>query len=476
MRLRAGDFFGWRGKLSRAQYFTIGAAAFCLKYGVDTVLARGIFHQSWKYVNYWRSPFEVTYVQDLPRADARFLLTMLLAALPFLWLGIVCTINRLRDARLHWGWMFFFFVPLVNLGLFTALCIFPSRDNPDTEYPAASRAAEEVGQNRSGRFGAAALAVFGTAIAGLLFTILSTKALGSYGWGLFVALPFSMGFISVLIYEWSEPRALGDSLAACIVSQLLFGCMLLAFAFEGAICILMALPIGVVLAIMGGCLAHTCRRGRMAAQRPAALSVVLLLVPGVLGTEHFAKPAPPEYRVVSSVEIAAPPEVVWQKVIAFAQIPEPREWYFRAGVAYPIRAEIMGRGAGAERHCVFSTGAFVEPIEVWDEPRLLKFSVSANPPPLNELSPYRHIEPPHLHGYFASDEGQFRLIALSDGGTLLEGTTWYHNRIWPAAYWRLWSDAIIHRIHLRVLRHIKAVSEADESRARGAGAKGSSRN
>jgi hypothetical protein len=30
----------------------------------------------------------------------------------------------------------------------------------------------------------------------------------------------------------------------------------------------------------------------------------------------------------------------------------------------------------------------------------------------------------------------------------------------PAGYWRLWCDAIVHRIHLRVLRHIKRLAEA----------------
>ncbi len=48
------------------------------------------------------------------------------------------------------------------------------------------------------------------------------------------------------------------------------------------------------------------------------------------------------------------------------------------------------------------------------------------------------------------------------GRTRLEGTTWYTNRMWPADYWRLWSDLIIHRIHSRVLRHIQALSEEKE--------------
>jgi hypothetical protein len=132
---------------------------------------------------------------------------------------------------------------------------------------------------------------------------------------------------------------------------------------------------------------------------------------------------------------------------------------FRAGIAYPIRAEITGRGPGAMRRCIFSTGAFLEPIEVWDEPRLLKFGVTASPAPLNEMTPYGHIEPRHVDGYFVSEEGQFLLTVLPNGGTRLEGTTRYRNAIWPAAYWHIWSDYIIHRIHLRVLHHIKEAAE-----------------
>ena len=119
----------------------------------------------------------------------------------------------------------------------------------------------------------------------------------------------------------------------------------------------------------------------------------------------------------------------------------------------------MGRGIGAERHCVFSTGAFVEPIEVWEAPHRLRFSVTSNPAPMEEWTPYSHIEPPHLHGFLMSKGGQFLLTPLPNGGTRLEGTTWYQHGLWPPAYWRLWSDAIIHRIHMRVLSHIRDAAE-----------------
>jgi hypothetical protein len=158
--------------------------------------------------------------------------------------------------------------------------------------------------------------------------------------------------------------------------------------------------------------------------------------------------------------VNAPPERVWKHVVSFAELPPPEEAIFRAGVAYPIRAHIEGSGPGAIRYCEFSTGPFVEPIKIWDEPRLLQFSVTANPRPMQEWSPYPNVEPRHLDGYLVSRQGQFRLVALPGGRTLLEGTTWYQHHLWPAGYWQVWSDAIIHRIHLRVLRHVKALSEA----------------
>ena len=35
----------------------------------------------------------------------------------------------------------------------------------------------------------------------------------------------------------------------------------------------------------------------------------------------------------------------------------------------------------------------------------------------------------------------------------------------PAGYWAIWSDALIHRIHDRVLRHVAALSERDQVKA-----------
>ena len=132
-------------------------------------------------------------------------------------------------------------------------------------------------------------------------------------------------------------------------------------------------------------------------------------MPGLILLEYSVGETPPLYEVKTSVVIKSDLQTVWTHVVTFSQLPPPTEAMFKTGIAYPIRAEMHGQGVGAERHCVFSTGAFVEPITVWDEPRLLAFDVSGQPPAMEELSIYSNVHPPHLENYFIAKRGQFEL-------------------------------------------------------------------
>ena len=284
--------------------------------------------------------------------------------------------------------------------------------------------------------------------------------LANYGWGLFVGVPFVVGFISSAIYNLGAPRATGESVSVAVLGLVLAGGSMLIFAFEGIICLLMAFPIAAPIAIMGGALAHA-MFSRPMPSRPVSqtMGALVLVLPMLMIGEHAAHLPPRPIAIKSEVVVNATPQKVWSQLIAFAQIPEKREWLFHTGVAYPIRAEIQGHGPNAVRYCVFSTGAFVEPIEVWDEPHRLSFSVRSQPPVMQEWSPY-DIHPPHVaQNYLLSRRGEFRLTELPGGRTRLEGTTWYENKFWPGPYWQVWSDYFIHRIHMRVLEHIKTLAE-----------------
>jgi hypothetical protein len=311
---------------------------------------------------------------------------------------------------------------------------------------------------RSGRMVAALLIPM--PIAGLV-TFLATNVFREYGWSLFFGLPFVTPMLSVILYGYGRRPTWVECLKVGWYWLLLAILLLLVTAFEGVICILMALPLAIPAALLGASIGYLILgRGSLGARDLGRMTAALLAaLPAMVGAEHLADPEPPLFACRTSVDIDAPPDQVWRRVVSFPDLAPPGDFLFRAGVAYPVRARIEGNGEGAVRYCEFSTGAFEEPIEIWDEPRLLRFSVTSCPPPMREWNPFFEIHPPHLTGFLVSEKGQFLLIELPRGGTRLEGTTWYRHGLWPASYWRVWSDAIIHRIHTRVLGHIKILAE-----------------
>ncbi len=461
MANRFVEMWRWQGTIDRKRYAIAGCTAFVLKYFLDKVVAGVVFERPWFLWNYWQPLGPDTRVNAIHPDSRTFAVTLLVLALPFIWLGVTLTVQRLRDAGQPLWLVVLFFLPVINLLFFLLLCTVDSHavtvQREAAPWPETRRLDRWIPQ---GAVGAAAMSIALTISVGCLFTVLGTEVLKSYGWGLFVALPFCLGLFSVLVYSYHVPRTYSSCIAVSLVPIALLGAVLLLVMIEGVICILMAAPFALALAAFGGMLGYAMQAGYWLHKgTPATLMVVLLFTPAFQGVERWVKPQAETFEVRTAIEVNAPPEKVWNQVVAFAEIPPPTELLFRAGIAYPIRAEISGHGVGAVRHCIFSTGPFAEPIEVWDEPRLLKFGVTANPAPLNELSPYGNIQPAHLHGYFVSKQGEFLLTALPGGRTRLEGATWYQHTMWPAAYWHLWSDYIIHRIHSRVLEHIRAEAE-----------------
>jgi hypothetical protein len=458
MRTAFADLWKPAGTVDRGFYAAVGIVGFAVKHNLDRFVAAYVFHRPWGVFNYWVPIDQVGRISNLRGHDAKFLETLLALSLPFVWLGVVMTLKRLRSAALPVSLVALFFVPFVNLLFFLLLCLIPARVEADTIPNRSMPSFWNVVPDS--RLGSAAFSLLLTVPPGIGITILGTKLLVNYGWGIFVALPFAMGLAAALVYAANGPRTLKGCVSVACLSIAVLGCCLLAIAVEGIVCLMMVVPIALPLAAFGGACGYLAQKRRWIHEStPAFLSLLLIFVPGVQWAEHAASVPPPTFEVRSSIDVNATPERVWHQVVTFSEISPPTEWIFRAGVAYPIRAQIVGTGPGAERRCIFSTGAFVEPIQIWDEPRQLKFSVTANPPPLEEWTPYSHIDPPHLHGFLVSNGGQFLLTPLPNGKTRIEGTTWYRHSLWPSSYWRLWSDAIIHQIHLRVLRHIRDEAE-----------------
>lgn len=460
MKIQFSDLWRWDGTVERGKYALIGVAGFAIKHNLDRFVATVIFHRKWGIFNYWIPPAKAVRFSELSRDDAAFLATMVLLSLPFIWAGVALTLRRLRDAGLPPWLVVAFFLPVLNLVFFLLLSVLPSRPSEFALRPPRPEKAFLDRLIPDSPAGSAALAILVTLCLGVAVTLLDLSLVGKYGWGLFVGLPFCLGMLSVLIFGYHRSRSFGKCLVVSFLSVVLVGAALLALAVEGVVCLFMAAPIAIVLASIGGAIGYLIQRRPGAQAQFASLTIFLvLLTPVMVGAESVIPLEPPLFVVRTVMEIDAPPAEVWSHLVSFPELPKPAEWLFRAGIAYPIEASIRGRGSGAMRECLFSTGTFVEVIEAWDDARLLRFSVAVNAPPMRELTPYPEIHPPHLDGYLLPRRAEFRLTALPGGRTRLEGTSWYRNEMWPADYWKLWSDWIIHSVHLRVFGHIKRLSE-----------------
>ncbi len=451
--------FSPKGKVDRLRYFLAGLILFFIKYNFDRVIAEVFFDVQWFIEYYIRQPDYVNAQGELPEKFQHFYLFLLATAIPFIYMGVVLTIKRLRDIGMTAWASLLFFVPFINLLFFAILSVLPSKLS---EQETVESRQEFIGRLiPESKFGAALLSVGIVSVLSTLLMVLSVQYLEDYGWGVFVGIPFFIGFAGALLYGYHEERTLGECVSVGSIGVLFMFALLLVIALEGVICLLMAAPMAFPIAWLGAIVGYYVQKDSPDVQVTPVIVALLVTIPALMGLEDQDDRLAPLIPATTEIVIDAPPEVVWENVVTFAHIEEEPDWFFKTGLAYPTHATIEGTGVGAVRHCMFTTGPFVEPITVWDEPHLLKFSVAQHPPAMEEWNPFYSIHTPHIHGYFESQEGQFLLTDLGDGKTHLAGTTWYRHNVWPNMYWKPWSDLILHRIHDRVLRHIKRQSEGD---------------
>jgi uncharacterized membrane protein YhaH (DUF805 family) len=470
-----GKVLGVKQRVDRTTYAVTGISLMAVKYGVEAALF-------WVFTSTVFTPLD--FINPLISAREAILRpappwlgwVLYLWTIPFLWISVSMSIRRAADAGLSPWLGFITLVPIVNLLFMLVLCCLPSQEGEQWKGTTRSRpprgyagmefprgAWEPAGPpaEQASRPVHAALSVGLSLMVGAVMVWGSIYLLSAYGGSLFLGTPLLMGTSAAYFFNRPASHGLAASAGIGAAAVSLGFVALLLFALEGVICLVMAAPLALPIAALGGVLGKAIAD---ASRRPVhEIAAGLLVLPLWTVTEAWLFRAP-ERVVLTVVEIDAPPAVVWKNVVEFPKLPRERAWYFRLGIACPERAEISGRGVGAVRRCEFTTGTFVEPITVWEEPRRLAFDVTEQPAPMFELSPYRHVHPPHLDNNLQSSRGEFRLVELDGGRTRLEGRTWYRCEMYPQWYWTAWSDLLIHKIHERVLEHIREVSEGEAQR------------
>lgn len=451
-------WFGVSLPVSRRVYLVSGLGLAAGKYLCEMAVI-------WMLTGLWLSPVaflnpSLASRQEILAAGPEWLGWTLFAwNLPFVWVALSMSVRRAAAAgRSPWLGLLVL-VPVAGLLVMVALGLAADRFQTTMELSAAPEPSTTLVAESWSQWLSALLA--GLAV-GVVMLGVCVYLIESYAAALFLGTPLVMGAVTGFLLNRPQKKSLMATVRAGIVLVLLAAGVLLGFALEGAICIAMAAPIVAPLAVAGVVL------GKAVADTTATTGHSLLplvaALPMMAGAESLVHETP-MHCVFTTVEVDAPPEDVWHYVVAFPDLAEPEEWFFRCGIACPLRARIEGTGVGAVRHCEFTTGDFVEPVTVWEEPTRLAFDVTSQPDPMVELSPWRHVHPPHLEEQsLRSHRGEFRLVPLDGGRTRLEGRTWYTFDMHPQGYWKLWSDLAIHAIHRRVLEHVKQFAETEPPR------------
>ena len=79
---------------------------------------------------------------------------------------------------------------------------------------------------------------------------------------------------------------------------------------------------------------------------------------------------------------------------------------------------------------------------------------------MREISPYRHVNAPHVVGYFKTLDARFTITPLADGKTRLSLATRHELDLEPALYWAPIAEWATHENKVRVLEHFRRQAEA----------------
>ena len=206
----------------------------------------------------------------------------------------------------------------------------------------------------------------------------------------------------------------------------------------------------IVSPILWGCIYFGIILGRyIFGRRDSVLRLTVLPVVALMLLAESVYHLEQQDVVTDQVVINAPPAKVWPNVLAFPEIPDPPDyWIFRLGLPCPTQTTNGGNFVGADRQCIFSNGIVIkERVAEFAPNEKLTFDVVEQP------------TDPEAYGHITLHRGQFVLQDNKDGTTTLIGSSWYTLHVRPRWYFDLWTRDMTRAVHLRVMNHIKRLSE-----------------
>ena len=196
-------------------------------------------------------------------------------------------------------------------------------------------------------------------------------------------VPVALGFLTVWVAESQGNLGWWRRILLPWVATLAFlgGCLLL--LWEGAICVILMLPVAVVLSSIGGILAWLVRLlVKKNRSKASCVAVVALLPFAAAPIENLQRAASEVRTVQTEIDIRADRQTVWRQIRSVPMIRDDEQFFdvtHLIGFPRPLEARLVGSGVGAVRYATFEKGVlFVETITEWKENERLAFSIHAD--------------------------------------------------------------------------------------------------
>jgi len=268
-------------------------------------------------------------------------------------------------------------------------------------------------------------------------------------------LPCSLGaLVCFLGYKLDKPGRFWAYVAPALVMLLLIFLSWL-FYMEALICVLVAAPILMVMAFIGGWLMSLILKKTNRGQVSVTLFVLL---PYLVSPVEQLWQTPHETRVMQNAAVIhATPETVWSHIYEVPAIRKeeiPAQWIYRIGFPRPIAATIDRQGVGGRRHATFERDvSFFEVVTHWEPAKRLSFTIKADP----EFVPHTAFDKHIIVGgrFYDVLDGTYEIVPRGDGASVLHLSSTHRLSTrfnWYAGWWSEWVMNQIQGSILEVIR------------------------
>ncbi len=227
-------------------------------------------------------------------------------------------------------------------------------------------------------------------------------------------VPFAIGAITIYFSSIESVKGLGYRIFMPWVPILGLLTLTIAISMEGWACWLMALPIFLPAASVGGLTAGHFKLKKHRNEN-TYISILVLLPFFVSPIEQLIGSIPGIYEAYTYIDIRADRSKIWNNVTRVKPINQEQDkgWLTRTlGFPRPVRAELNYNGVGAYRKAIFDKGlVFHEDVKSYVDQRSMHFSIKANPYEIPSTTMDKHVV---IGGnYFDVLDGTYVLQQLS---------------------------------------------------------------